>query len=149
MLADTLAAVAGGGGNMLLNISPDADGVVPAWQRERLEAIGPWVQRHGDAIFGTERGLQPWQFFGPTTRAGKRTFLFCTMRPQEHVVLRGVHGRRITSVRAVGNGAALDHELRLSALDRIVGGDRPCDVVISVPDEAIDPLITVIEVTEG
>jgi alpha-L-fucosidase len=150
LLLDTLAGVAGGGGNLLLNVSPDGDGHVPAWQRERLEAIGSWVQRHGEAIFGTDAGLEPWQFTGPSTRSqdGTRTYLFCTMRPQEHVLLRGLHGKRFESVRTLGTDQALDFELRLSALDRIHGGDRPCDVLISVPEDAIDPMITVIEVTE-
>jgi alpha-L-fucosidase len=150
LLLDTLAWVAGGGGNLLLNIAPDGNGRVPEWQRERLEAMGPWVQRHGEAIFGTDPGLEPWQFTGPTTlsRDGLTSYLFCTMRPQEHVLLRGRHGRRIESVRAVGADVALEHELRLTAVDRIAGGDRPCDVLISVPEEAIDPMITVIEVTE-
>jgi hypothetical protein len=68
------------------------------------------------------------------------------MRPQEFVVLRGVQGRRITSVRALGSGRALPFTLRLSAIDRVLGGDPLCDVVIDTPDDALDPLLTVIEV---
>jgi len=148
-LAETLVTVAGGGGNLLLNISPDGDGVIPAWQQERMEAVGPWVHRHGDALFGAGRGLKPWQFFGPTTRSDDRTYLFCTMRPQEHVVLRGLFGKRITGARAVGADVDLAFEPRFSAIDRIIGGDPICNVVIEVPEDAVDPLITVIEVTGG
>jgi alpha-L-fucosidase len=145
-LLSVLTEVASGGGNLLLNVSPDGEGRLLAPQQERLEGIAAWMQRHADAVIGAERGLDAWQFHGPTTRKGDRTFLFCLMRPQEFVVLRGVHGKRIASVRALGSGAPLATELRLSAMDRIFGGDPRCDVIISVPEAACDPLVTVIEV---
>lgn len=147
-LLGVLTEVAAGGGNLLLNVSPDGDGRLLDAQRERLDGIAGWMSRHAEAVIGTERGLEPWQFHGPTTRKGRRTFLFCTMRPQELVVLRGVRGRRIESVRALGSGRTLPFELRLSAVDRLLGGDPTCDVVLFVPDEACDELITVLEVTE-
>ena len=80
------------------------------------------------------------------TRADDRTYLFCPMRPQEFVVLRGVFGRRINAVWALGTRRPLPFTLRLSAIDRVLGGDPLCDVVIETPDEALDPLLTVIEV---
>lgn len=148
-LLGVLAEVAGAGGNLLLNVSPDGDGHLPAWQAERLDGIAAWMDRHADAVVGTEAGLAAWQFHGPTTRKGDRTFLFCPMRPQELVVLRGVHGRRVTRVRALGSGRELAFDLRLAAIDRILGpaADPLCDVVVHTPDDALDPVMTVIEVT--
>ncbi len=148
-LVTILAEVASRGGNLLLNVSPDGQGGLLTPQRERLEGIAGWMERHADAVIGSEPGLEPGQFYGPTTRKGDRTFLFCPMRPQEEVVLRGVRGRRIRAVRALGSGRTLDFELRLSALDRVLGQDPVCDVLIAVPDEACDPLVTVIEVSES
>jgi alpha-L-fucosidase len=146
-LLGMLAETACGGGNLLVNVSPDGDGRLPAWQAERLDGMAAWMARHRAAILGTQRGLAPWQFYGPTTRRGDRTYLLCPMRPQELVVLRGVYGRRITGVRALGSGAALNVQLRLSAIDRLFGSDPLCDVLIEVPDAAIDETMTVIEVT--
>lgn len=146
-LVTVLTEVAAGGGNLLLNISPRGDGSIPPWQQERLETIAAWMDRNGDAVLGTERGLEPWQFHGPTTQRGSVTYLFCDGRPQEFVVLRGVIGSSITSVRALGSGQELTFELQLGALERILGGKGRCDVVISVPDDVLDPLLTVIEVT--
>ena len=87
-LLTVLTEVAAGGGNLLLNISPEGDGSIPGWQRERLEAIAAWMDRNGEAVLGTQRGLEPWQFHGPTTRKGSTTYLFCDGRPQDFVVLR-------------------------------------------------------------
>ncbi len=48
------------GGNYLLNVSPDPDGVIPLPAYERLLAIGQWMQTHGEAIYGTEHILPNW-----------------------------------------------------------------------------------------
>jgi len=45
--------VAAYNGNLLLNIGPRADGLIPFVFQERLRAIGDWLRVHGAAIFGT------------------------------------------------------------------------------------------------
>jgi alpha-L-fucosidase len=44
------------GGNLLLDIGPTADGRIPVIMEERLEQIGSWLQKNGEAIYGTK----PW-----------------------------------------------------------------------------------------
>lgn len=147
-----LGDVAGGGGNLLLNISPDGDGHVLDWQRERIEALGGWLARHADAVVGTEPALAPGQFYGPTTQRvtddAVITYLLCPMRPVELVTVRSIHGGRIESVRALGSDTPLAFDVRLSAIDRVFLKDPRSDVVISVPDDATDELMTVIEITQ-
>ncbi|WP_420239593.1 alpha-L-fucosidase [Telmatobacter bradus] len=41
------------GGNLLLNISPRGDGMIPEEQQRSLLAIGDWLRIHGEAIYGT------------------------------------------------------------------------------------------------
>ena len=41
-----------GGGNLLLNISPEPDGSVPPRARERMEAVGAWLAVNGEAVYG-------------------------------------------------------------------------------------------------
>ena len=45
--------VAAYNGNLLLNIGPRGDGLIPFVFQERLRAIGDWLRVHGSAIFGT------------------------------------------------------------------------------------------------
>lgn len=40
-------------GNLLLNVGPKADGTIPDMQRKPLAALGKWLSRYGDAIYGT------------------------------------------------------------------------------------------------
>lgn len=43
------------GGNLLLNVGPTAEGLIPAASLERLEAIGAWLEHNNEAIYGATR----------------------------------------------------------------------------------------------
>ena len=43
-------------GNLLLNVGPQANGVIPEAQTLRLKAFGAWLRANGAAIYGT----RPW-----------------------------------------------------------------------------------------
>lgn len=50
------------GGNFLLDIGPDADGKIPPIMQERLLQIGSWMKTNGEAIYGTHRWKEPFQW---------------------------------------------------------------------------------------
>ena len=43
------------GGNYILNVGPTGDGVIPAPEIERLQAMGAWLKVNGEAIYGAGR----------------------------------------------------------------------------------------------
>lgn len=53
VLIRMLIDIASKGGNLLLDVGPQPDGLFPPAAVERLEAIGRWMQTNGESIHGT------------------------------------------------------------------------------------------------
>ncbi|MDZ7288755.1 MAG: alpha-L-fucosidase [candidate division KSB1 bacterium] len=47
-------------GNLLLNISPKADGTIPDEQKDVLLAMGAWLKKYGEAVYAT----RAWERYG-------------------------------------------------------------------------------------
>jgi alpha-L-fucosidase len=52
-LLRNLVDIASKGGNYLLNVGPDAQGVIPAAEAERLREIGKWLEVNGESVYAT------------------------------------------------------------------------------------------------
>jgi alpha-L-fucosidase len=52
-LIRNLVDIASKGGNYLLNVGPTSEGIIPEPSVERLRAMGAWMKRNGEAIYGT------------------------------------------------------------------------------------------------
>jgi alpha-L-fucosidase len=145
-LLHALCEVAGKGGNLLLNISPMGDGAIPPEQAERLEVFADWMSRHQESIVGTTAGLEPWQFYGPSTRRGERVYLHLLMRPYESVSVRGAYVKRVKAVSVLGTGASLEYTSQVSAVDLMFNKDPVGELIIKVPERVLDPYATVIAI---
>ena len=150
-LIHTLCEVAGRGGHFLLNVGPMGDGSLPPEQLERLSVIGSWMSRNGEAIKNAGPGLEPWQFYGPTTKKGNTVYLHLLMKPYQNVTLRGVHVNRVQSVSALGKNIKLDYARHITVSDQVLEAygvtDTVGDLIIQVPQAAIDDHATVIAVS--
>jgi alpha-L-fucosidase len=88
-----LIQTAARGGNLLLNISPMADGTIPSEQQTILGEIGHWLGTNGDAIYGTRPWSKPseeLQSSGGGGRAG--TVWFTTKGRDLYAHLIGFQG---------------------------------------------------------
>ena len=73
-LVRTLVDVASKGGNLLLNVGPTAQGVIPAQSVSRLREMGDWTRANGESIYGTTAspyGLPSWGRYTARPSAGK------------------------------------------------------------------------------
>lgn len=52
-LVSLLVGTVANGGNLLINVGPMANGVIPPEQADRLHALGAWLRVNGAAIYGT------------------------------------------------------------------------------------------------
>ena len=151
-LINTLQEAASKGGNLLLNVSPMADGTIPAEQIERLDTISDWMARNGESITGALPGFESWQFYGPSTRratavgASERVYLHLTTRPYETVTAREVKVKQVKAVRALGSGDELRFWPRIAAGEMFLNPDPTGTLVIETPESALDPIATAIAI---
>ena len=145
-LVHTLCEIAGKGGNLLLNVSPMGDGRIPPAQQERLEAVAQWMSRYGESILNTQPGLEPWQFYGPSTRKDNFYYLHLLMKPYETISVRGIAIEQVKSVEIVGSNEPLTYSTRCSILDELAQPNPQGELTITIPESAIDPLATAIAI---
>ncbi|MFM1870936.1 MAG: hypothetical protein RL398_358 [Planctomycetota bacterium] len=121
------------GGNLLLNIGPDAQGRVPEPAQRALRGVGAWMRTHGEAIYGTTAspfGRLPW---GRATRRGDVLYLLVFEWPQDgqlRVPLRNA----IRGARLLGSDAAV-HWRRDPTAD---------DLLLTLRKEPVDPACSVV-----
>jgi alpha-L-fucosidase len=109
-LLRTLTEIAGLGGNLLLNVGPRADGQIPREAAERLDGIGAWLRKNGEAIFGTEAGLPAGHLYGASTLSPdrKKLYAFLYDRPRDGFAIKGLRNP-VKSVRSLHSGRRLQH----------------------------------------
>ncbi len=139
----TFVECLGGGGNLLLDVGPKADGTIPQEEVDRLNDLGRWVNPHAEAVYGTIAGLPSGYFYGPTALSKDRRTLYLYLfdRPNEFIALKGLKNK-IKSIRVVGRNETLGWFVR----DDAPWNDIPGIVYIAVPGEVTDAFATVLAV---
>jgi alpha-L-fucosidase len=129
-----LVDVASKGGNYLLNVGPTAEGIIPQPSVDRLRAMGAWLRRNGEAIYGTRPG--PLQGLGwCRSTAGPGTVYL-------HVFDWPAGGEiRLPDLGAPVTGATL---LGDPARPALPVAHRDGGVVIAVPAQAPDAAVSVV-----
>ena len=142
-IVHTLCEIVGKGGNFLLNVSPTGDGSIPDVQIERLDAVGRWMDKHRDAVVGVTSGLEPWQFYGPSTRRDGRVYCMALAKPYESITVRGLPVKRVTAATVLGTGTELKLKRHTPIMESFLP-DPSGEVTVFVPGSHIDEFATVI-----
>jgi alpha-L-fucosidase len=130
-LIRSLVEVASRGGNFLLNVGPQPDGLIQPEFQERLRAIGDWLAINGDSIYGTTYG--PVQGVGSIRSTTKRETIFVHVFdwPSSALEVNGLEAK-VISAHMLANGQPLKFQQAEGKL------------LIHVPSKAPDPDVTVI-----
>ncbi len=131
------------GGNLLLDIGPKADGTIPPEEVKVLKDLGTWTKKHSEAVFGTEGGLPPGCFYGPTTISKDSTmlYLYVNGNPKGQVMVQGLENK-INRIYVVGNATKLSWDLYLKPYWSNSAGV----IFIDVPEAVLDENMTVLAV---
>ena len=92
-ILEMLRTAAAGKGNLALNVGPRADGSVSEKAVERLEAVGRWTSRNGEALYGeVDRvdGLLEWMPTGHWTLKGNTAYYWCRRWPGREFAIGGL-----------------------------------------------------------
>lgn len=74
MVIHMLAECVSKGGNLLLNVGPNAKGEIPAESAAILKEVGSWMKENGDGIYGCGYAGLPKPEWGRFTRKGNRLY---------------------------------------------------------------------------
>ena len=91
------------GGNYLLNIGPKPDGSIPEESIRTLTAVGQWMAKYGDTIYGAPRCGMKNSLFANFTRRGNTLYTHVYFWPGSTVSLGGLT-TKVKSARLLPGG---------------------------------------------
>ena len=103
-----------GGGNLLLNIGPKPDGSVPEEASERLSAVGKWLGRNGEAVYGKVDRIDgklgaSFACTGNWTLKGKTGYFWCEKYPGGQLTLPDLK-TKVKKITILGSDAEVPFE---------------------------------------
>jgi len=137
------------GGNYLLNIGPRADGSVPETATQILREVGRWLEVNGRSIYGTEGGDFDWpSSYATYTRRGNTLYAHVYRWPGRTPAEAWLPFYRPGMVLAIGGLNTKVKSARLLTTGAPVAFEQDAFAVrfTGLPDQAPDPLVTVIEI---
>ena len=142
MLIKKLVECVSKGGNMILNVGPDAQGNIPPQSQAILRDIGRWMHDNAESIYGCGRSELPRPEFGRVTQKDKTLYFHMYENTMGPVPLLGLRAEDVAGIRLLSTG----HEIPVST--SWVHSDYP-DIVFADlgPDPVLpDPVDTVLKV---
>ena len=128
-LIHLLVRAAGKNANLLLNVGPQPNGILPDTAVARLREIGEWMSRYGNTIYGTRAGSVAPHSWGVTTAKDDKLFvhiLDCQdasiFLPIEDKVVsaRCLNTYKTLNVKKVNGGVVVDLKTVPTDIDYIV-----------------------------
>lgn len=107
MLVRKLVECVSKGGNMILNVGPDARGNIPRQSVDILEKIGAWMKKNGESIYGCGICELPKPEWGRYTKKGNTIYAHVYEEPLGALPLYGIAPELLDKVYYVENGSEM------------------------------------------
>jgi len=107
MLIKKLVECVSKGGNLLLNVGPDAKGCIPAESLKILNIIAAWMKPNGESIYGCTYAEIPKPDYGRVTRKGNILYYHIMENQIGGIPLIGVKPEQIKRIWHVATGAEI------------------------------------------
>ncbi len=142
MIVKKLVECVSKGGNMLLNVGPDARGRIPRRSQQILQGIAAWMADNSASIHGCGyAGLEKPEYGRITAKPGR--LYYHVMEPQVgYVYLPGITREQVTAIRLLRDGS----ELKIAAGWIVENYPDLVFVQLSVGPLLPDAIDTVVEV---
>ena len=92
------------GGNMILNVGPDARGNFPKESVQILQEFAAWMKKNGESIYGCTFSELPKPEYGRITQRGKNLYFHIYENTIGPLPLVGVKPDEVKAIRAVDSG---------------------------------------------
>lgn len=126
------------GGNMLINVGPNAKGEFPKQSVRIFNEIGEWMKKNSECIYGCTTSEYPVPRFGRYTQNGKKLYAHVYHRFTDAVCLPGLHNK-VKKARLLEDGCEL-------SIARPWNAHNPEDLYVNLEIAGLyDELDTVIE----
>lgn len=93
-------------GNLLLNVGPDARGLIPEESLEILAEVGKWMKRNSESIYGCHAANLPKPEWGRYTQKGNKLYAHVLDRGIGPIYFAGLKGK-IKKARLLADGSEL------------------------------------------
>jgi len=129
------------GGNLLLDIGPKPDGMIPQEQIAILKGLNRWTSKHKSAIYGTRAGIPYGHFNGYTALSKDKTilYLYVDNKPNGPLLIKGLKNK-VNRTWVVGNGT----KLKTNVVGKQYWSDVPGLLYIDLLEDLQDQDVTVI-----
>lgn len=142
MLIKKLVECVSKGGNMLLNVGPDAKGNFPEESAAILKEVGKWMEKNKESIYGCGMSDMPRPDFGRITQKGNKLYYHIFDNTIGPIPLIGIEKKDVKKIRLISAGA------EVPVADNWVSNNYP-DITFADlgPNPVLpDPIDTVLEV---
>ncbi|OYU54906.1 MAG: alpha-fucosidase [Chitinophagaceae bacterium BSSC1] len=127
--------------NLLLNVAPDREGVIPQNQQDVLLKMGNWLSKTGNGIYGTRGG--PWQpLFGEYGFTFNKNKIYCHIYEGYRELKSGkfttqsIGNKKVSKVINLYDGKAL-----------VWVKNKNNTITVSGVDYSLNPSTTILEIT--